>query len=114
MSDTFCARVMPQEFAGSVTITWPQPRSGSLHGWAITITDTVTGKPVSTVSGITVHLHADAGGIAWAELDMFADEDGKPILDSADPRRHNLAMRDGEIITGAFPFLVSEMRVAEQ
>ena len=34
--------------------------------------------PVTTVSRITVHCAAE--GLIWAELTMFADRDGKPIL----------------------------------
>ena len=71
----------PDQFAGIVVITWPQPQGTALHGWAVTITDAVTGQPVRTVTSMDVHLHAAAEDVIWAECEIFADTDGAPILD---------------------------------
>jgi hypothetical protein len=100
----------PSEFAGTCIITWPRPSGtgGVLAGWGVAITDAATGEQIFAVTGITVHLHADAKGLIWADLEMFADRDGKPLL-SGTPI---LGPDGGEILTGVFPFLVSGMRVA--
>lgn len=98
----------PHEFAGTIIITWPQSRGGVLPGWAITLTDEVTGGPIRTVTALRVVLNAAADELVWAECEMFADADGKPIL-NGEP----LVAPEGMPLTGTFPFLVSEMRVAE-
>ena len=101
-------RDSPQEFAGSIVITWPQPApGGSLLGWGITLADAETGEDIQTVTALRVLLHADAQALVWAELDMFAGADGKPAYS------HPLHIVDGEPVRGTFPFLVTEMRVAE-
>ena len=97
---------MPEKFAGRVIIEWPPSgRAGILLGWHVQITDADTGKPITTVTSLAV-LHAEAEGIVWADLTMFADEDGAPVLDGVPP------LRDGEVILSAFPFEVAEMRAA--
>jgi hypothetical protein len=96
----------PAEFAGTVIITWPQPRNGAIPGWAITLTDAQTGAPINTVTEFTGHVHAGASDIVWVDLTMFTGADGEPLLDSRTPV---LAQGTG---TGTFPFLVTEMRVA--
>jgi hypothetical protein len=81
-----------------------------MAGYKVAITDATTGEQIFTVTGITVHLHADARGLIWADLEMFAGRDGKPLLSGTpilDPGPDG-----GEILTGVFPFLVSGMRVA--
>jgi hypothetical protein len=98
----------PQDFDGTIIITWPQPQSGSLHGWAITITDPVTGEPVNTVMGLTAVLHASAESIVWAECEMLADKDGNP-LSSGLPSANGPV--PGEVMKGIFRYLVTEMRV---
>lgn len=101
----------PEQFAGTVIITWPQPRGGAMHGWAVSITDPATGQPINTVTSMDVHLHADAQDIIWAGCRMFADGEGQPILDG-EPQM--VAGEDGteEVRYGMFPFIVQEMRVA--
>ena len=98
----------PPEFAGSIIITWPQPsRAGILHGMGVTLTDAETGQDIQTVTALRVVLHADAQDLVWAALEMFAGADGKPAYS------HPLHIVDGEPARGTFPFLVTEMRVAE-
>lgn len=98
----------PDQFAGIVVITWPQPQGTALHGWAVTITDAATGQPVRTVTSMEVHLHAAAEDVIWAECEIFADTDGAPILDG-----EPIVDTEGAPLTATFPFLVTEMRVAE-
>ena len=69
--------------------------------------DAETGEDIQTVTALRVLLHADAQALVWAELDMFAGADGKPAYS------HPLHIVDGEPVRGTFPFLVTEMRVAE-
>jgi hypothetical protein len=98
----------PQDFDGTIVITWPQPRGGSLHGWSVTMTDPATGQFINTVTALTVVLHAGAESIVWAECEMFADRAGNPLLDGAPVP----GPEHGEVLTGIFRFLVTEMRVA--
>lgn len=105
----------PPQFAGSIIITWPRPSpAGSLHGWAITLTNAATGAEIRTVTAFQVILHAAADDLVWADLDMLADGEGAPIYGEDEnglpPRLHIV---DGEPVRGTFPFLVTEMRVAE-
>lgn len=98
------------DFAGTVIITWPRRKPGPakvLAGWGTALSDPVTGEPITTVTAIEMHLHNTAQDLIWAELTMFAGEDGKPIYGGTP------VLRAGEVIYGTFPFLVSEMRVAE-
>jgi len=100
----------PAQFDGTVAVTWPRPRGGAVHGWEVGLTDAATGEPVTTVTGFTARIHAAAFGLVWAELTMFADGDGRPLLAG-----HPVPDPDGGeggVLTGTFAFLVTEMRVA--
>ena len=96
-------------YRGLVVIEWPAPTGGSVYacmlGWGVKVTDAATGKLITTCSHVAVH--ADAGALVTADLTLFADEDGEPVLEG-EP-----VLRDGEALTGAFPFVVSEMRVRQ-
>jgi hypothetical protein len=97
---------VPDKFAGTIVIEWPQPASGALHGYKLKIS-TEDGRPVLTVMNLAVHSAADS--LVWAEMMMFADRDGNPVYD------HPVYQHDGgELITGTFPFRVAEMRVAAE
>jgi hypothetical protein len=108
-----CAVSGPQQFAGSVIIEWPAPAGGMppapgvLAGWAVRVFDAVTGLPVDTVMSLTV-LHAEAEDLVWAELVMFAGRDGHPLF-TGTPVTDEVS---GDVLTGAFPFVVAQMRVA--
>lgn len=97
----------PEPFRGVIIIEWPAPFGASpysaLSGWHCAVTDAVTGKPVTTCSRITVR--ADVNEIVTADLTLFADADGNPVLDG-DP-----VPGDGEILTGTFTYAVAGMRV---
>jgi hypothetical protein len=98
-------------FRGAVIIEWPPPANrgaSALRGCLAAVYNASGGdepepKMISTVTGVTIH--APANGLVVADLTMFADEDGNPVYDGM-PN-----IRDGEIITATFPFLVAEMRV---
>ena len=92
------------------TLGEPKPHGvGAIIGRMTAVYDAFTGgepgpKPITTVTGITVRVSMDE--IVTADLTMFADEEGNPVHEGM-PH-----VRDGEVITATFPFIVSEMRVA--
>jgi hypothetical protein len=96
---------------GAVIIEWPAPPQhgvGGIVGQMVAVYDAFTGdepapKPIATVSRIGLHVSMDE--MVTAYVTLFADEDGNPVLDG-EPH-----VRDGEILTGTFRFLVAEMRV---
>jgi hypothetical protein len=98
------------EFLGAVIIEWPAaPRRGvgAIAGCTVAVYAAFTGsecgpKPITTVTRIEIHAPADE--LVTADLTMFAGEDGKPLFDGMP------VLRDGEVITGTFPFIVAEMR----
>jgi hypothetical protein len=100
------------EFRGTVIIEWPapaRPGTGVLPGWKVAIydasaPDAAESKLITTVMRVAVH--ASAQTIIEADVTMFADEDGNPVLDGAP------VVKDGDIVTATFPFLVAEMRIA--
>jgi hypothetical protein len=97
-------------YRGVISIEWPAPTGGSVYACLLSrgvkVTDAATGKPVVTCSELTVH--ADAGGLVTADLTLFADEDGEPLLDGVP------GVDGDEIRTGVFPFVVAAMRVRER
>lgn len=99
----------PDQYRGVIAIEWPAPVGATpysaVSGRAVAIADAVTGKPVTTCSRLTVR--ADVAEIVTADLILFADADGNPILDGVP------VLGDDEILTGTFPFVVSEMRVRQ-
>ena len=100
----------PDDYRGVIIIEWPAAHGASpysaIAGRMVEITDALTGKPIRTCTGVTVH--ADMDRLVTADLTMFADEGGLPLFDGE-------PVRDGDgFRTGVFPFLVSEMRVRER
>ena len=98
-------------YYGRVIIEWPAPgRSGALPGWGCSILDAETGQQVVTVSRVSVT--ADAEDAIRADLTMFADDNGMPVLfPDIDGNLTIWQAGDGDIKTGTFLFLVAEMRV---
>ncbi len=94
-------------YRGVIIIEWPPPHGASpyssMPGCLVKITDALTGKPIRTCTGLTVSAGTEC--LVTADLTLFADADGGPLLDG-EP-----VTDGGEIRTGVFPFLVSEMRV---
>lgn len=97
----------PEPYRGVIAIEWPAASGASpyacLTGGEIKITDAVTGKPVTTCTRLVVT--AAVLERVTVTLVMFADEAGDPVLDG-EP-----VVKDGETLTGTFPFAVSEMSV---
>jgi len=116
-------------YYGHVIIEWAAPlRKGEIRAmpaWACAVIDAETGKYIVTVSKIKVpgvKVTADVEKFIVAELTMFADDDGRPVLfpqeDLEHPERLGPAAiyfdDEGKIRTGVFPFIVAEMRVRGQ
>ena len=99
----------PAEFEGAITIEWPQSANGKLPGHAIRIGDAGTGRGFNTVLRLTVHASGD--DVTWAELTMFADDDGRPIrVHAPGDKIHDDG--EGDVLRGTFPFLVAGMSIA--
>ena len=111
---------------GRVIIEWPAPgRSPALPGWGCSVFDAETGKPVVTVEKIIIPaVTATATDVITCDLTMFANPDGKPLLELErvpDPHGrpghagYGRIYTDGEgkIRTGTFTFPVAEMRVRQ-
>lgn len=101
----------PDQYRGVIVIEWPEPIGpgpySALNGRLVAITDAVTGKPVTTCTRMMVR--ADVQEIVTADLALYADADGNPVLDGEpvlDPTGR-------EVLTGTFPFAVAEMRVRQ-
>lgn len=94
-------------YRGVIVIEWPPPFGASpysaMTGHKVEITDALTGKPVITCLRATIAVDMEA--IVTADLTMFADENGEPLFEGMP------VMRDGEPLTGTFPFVVVEMKV---
>lgn len=99
----------PEPYRGVIAIEWPAPVGtgpySAVSGRSVSIADAVSGKPVTTCSRLTVR--ADVAEIVTADLILFADADGNPVLDGAP------VPGDDEILTGTFTFVVAEMRVRQ-
>lgn len=92
---------MPDTFEGVVAIEWAPSRGAILAGWHCAVT--LDGALIPTVTALSVY--ASTEGPVWAQVTMFADADGRPVFDGKP------VVKDEEILTGTFPFLVKEMRL---
>ena len=97
----------PDQYRGVIIIEWPAAHGASPYsvivGRKTEITDALTGKPIRTCTGFTVRMDVEA--LVTADLTLLAGEHGEPLLEGRP------VMKDGEILTATFPFLVAEMRV---
>lgn len=106
-------RSMPDDIRGCLTIVWPkrvaEDAKSAVPGWMVAVKDTITGKPVNTVTAFDLHL--DAEGTIWGEFYMFvADEDqGEPALVFEDIYQGS----DGLPVIGLFYFLVNGFELSE-
>jgi hypothetical protein len=104
----------PEVFEGVVTIEWrASGQSASptvMPGWTFAIRDP-GGEMITTVTDLTFHAPGD--GLVWAELTMFCDAEGRPILaGTPDEISARWVAGDDGIRTATFPFLVAGMSVA--
>lgn len=94
---------------GFIGIEWPAGEGAgdrAIPAWRVAFYD--DGGYVTTIKTMT--LHADVHAFIWADLTMFADADGKPVLHlpkGQDPH----CGEDGDVAYGTFRFLIGGMRV---
>jgi hypothetical protein len=98
-------------YRGMIRIEWPAANPASpytaLRGCLLTITDAVTGEPISTVTNADITIHADAARQVTAELTMLAGVDGEPLPDGK-------PAADGDGIRhGVYTYAVTEMTIRE-
>jgi len=97
-------------YQGAIAVEWPEPRPGyecaPMSGWGVAVFDALNGRQITTVTRLEIH--ARANDAVTADVTMYADEHGQPVY-TGPPR-----IRDDEVVTGTFPFLVAEMRVARR
>lgn len=101
------ASLPPETFAGRLVIIWPKASGPAVHGNLIAFIDADSGDPIVTITDLTVHVDLYAPVVA--EVAMFADADGKPLLGA-----HAMPVPDADgkaYRTGTFRWLVAEMRV---
>lgn len=86
----------PEKFDLNIDVEWPDITDRPLPASRVTIRnhDDPEKKVITTISGMTIY--CTAGAIVWAELEMYADLDGKPVLSGKPYLGHDM------IITGVF------------
>jgi hypothetical protein len=98
-------------YRGVIRIEWPASHRPGPHGCmlgrAVSVFDAASGELITTCSHADIVIHADVDALVTADLTLFTDEDGEPLLDG-EP-----VAKDSEFLTGTFPFLVGEMRVRQ-
>jgi hypothetical protein len=93
-------------FAGHLIITWPKNNRSCVPGWGVAVTNAITDQPI--VSALDLKVSVNVQSAVTAEMTMFTDADGNPLLGS--PVTPVLT-EDGENFhTGRFLWLVTEMR----
>jgi hypothetical protein len=117
LAEDTAADGMPAEFAGEIGIEWPAADIADVRaiaGWKVGVYD--TDGPVTTVLSGSVVAHLSAEGIIWAEVTLYADADGTPVLhlpEKMPPAEFaDRFVVDGEARTATFPFLVTGMTMA--
>lgn len=98
------------QYRGVIVIEWPPPIGGGPHGAMlgklISITDAMTGELITACPAADVVVHADVDYLITADLTLYTDADGQPILRLS-------AVPDEGAATGVFPFLVAGMKVRQ-
>lgn len=99
------------QYRGVIRIEWPAACNpgpyGSMVGSLLSVFDAMSGKQILTC--VKAVIHADMDALVTADLTLFTDADGEPILDGEPVQDEDRT----EIRTGVFPFLVGEMRVRQ-
>lgn len=87
-----------------IGIQWATEQAAGPLPITTEITEQPTGEKITTVSAMAIYVAHDEH-IVWAELDMYADENGKPILTGKPVVRG-----DGTIIRRIFTAHILKMR----
>lgn len=98
---------------GAVILEWPAPPehgAGGIRGPHVAVYDALTGdraqpRAITTVTGISVRVNMTS--VVTADLTMFTDEAGEPILDGPP------VLKDMAILTGTFRYHVAGMRIRQ-
>jgi hypothetical protein len=100
------------DFEGSIIIEWrPGISPGITQDLLVGIYDAVTGDQITTALHADVIVHAGIYRRITADLTLFCDEAGNPILNDAVWPSGAYINPDGEMATDVYTFLVTEMRV---
>jgi len=96
---------------GAVIIEWPPPAGrhdwpGTLDGRRVTVRDAGTETVIYTAAGVTVTAYLS--GVTEAEMVLYTDLDGRPLLELGER-----PVADGTVKTGTFRVQVAGMRIRE-
>lgn len=104
------------DYWGLIVIEWPaapavtpeRPGPRPMPAWQVLIYDAADGQPIVTAERAVICV-VDANSWTAADLTMFCDDEGKPVL------RGGTFYPDenGKLRTGTFRYLISEMRVRQ-
>lgn len=86
----------PKEFDLRIEIEWPDIFDLPIPASRITVRDATdpARRTIDSINGMTIY--CTSGNIVWAELEMMADLDGKPVL------RGKPYFNGVSVITGVF------------
>jgi hypothetical protein len=102
----------PSEFEGAITIEWRRAGPDGpqiMPGWHFLIRDVASGQMIPTITHLTFHAPAD--GAVWAELTMFRDADGRPVIAADEDLASRWVVTEDGVETAVFPFRVAGMSV---
>ena len=68
----------PSEYDLKLIIEWPVGYSDMMLAASTMIYDAGSGEAIKSISGLTIYV--GDGGLIWAEVEMYADLDGKPLF----------------------------------
>lgn len=94
--------VPPTKFDLDIIIEWPDWSGAPLSGRSTRVLDAHTEVLIDGIGAMT--LYATPGQIVWAGLEMYADEEGDPIVSG------NPVYKNNEIVTAVFAARIFEIR----
>jgi hypothetical protein len=96
---------MPEKFDFDIVIEFPdKPTALPVYSVPTKIMLAETGEQITTIGAVTIHMARIQGNLVWAEVEMLADEQGKPVF-TGNPYLD----RNSTIITEVFNVRISEI-----